>query len=213
MIAAGLDPFACGSVSVVDRLNQRMALTRPGNKNVYCEELGGNTARSDGPPGYVEGSPVRDLAIHRAIQTAFSGVFVVIHFHSAAATAWSQAGRDLPCLGTTHAAEFGGVVPCTRELAAAEWCGPGGFEAGLGGAIVEAVRSREWDPRIVCAVLARHDGPWVWGSSASVALHKAKMLEFVARLGLDTVAIHPAITPMNAPLSDAAGASSIASMA
>ena len=70
----------------------------------------------------VEGSlrPSSDLATHAALYRAFSSIGGVVHTHSRHATAWAQACREIPCLGTTHADYFRGCVPVTAPLTAAE---------------------------------------------------------------------------------------------
>nr|WP_307923363.1 class II aldolase/adducin family protein [Mycoplasmopsis bovis] len=36
----------------------------------------------------------------------------IVHTHSTNAVAFAQAGKDIPCFGTTHADNFYGPVPC-----------------------------------------------------------------------------------------------------
>ena len=47
---------------------------------------------------------------------AFPEIGGIVHTHSSYATSWAQAGRDIPCYGTTHADYIYGEVPCLRCL-------------------------------------------------------------------------------------------------
>ena len=55
-----------------------------------------------------------------ALYRAFPSIGGVAHTHSRHATAWAQAGREIPCLGTTHADYFRGAVPVTDQMDPAE---------------------------------------------------------------------------------------------
>ena len=52
----------------------------------------------------VEGAlrPSSDTPTHRRLFQAFAGIRSVVHTHSRNAVAFAQAGRGIPCLGTTH---------------------------------------------------------------------------------------------------------------
>ena len=66
----------------------------------------------------VEGDlrPSSDTPTHVVLYRAFAGIGGMVHTHSLYATAWAQALRDIPALGTTHADYFYGAVPCTRLM-------------------------------------------------------------------------------------------------
>ena len=108
-----------------------------------------------------------------------------MHTHSPFATAWAQAGRPLPCLGTTHADHFRGAVPVTRALDAHEI--DADYEAQTGNVIVEAVS----DPEDMPGVLVRGHGPFAWGADPELAVENAIALEAVAALAFRTQAIEP----------------------
>ena len=63
----------------------------------------------------VEGDlrPSSDVDTHVELYKAFTGVGGIVHTHSTVATAWAQAGREIPCFGTTHADYYHGPVPVT----------------------------------------------------------------------------------------------------
>ena len=66
----------------------------------------------------VEGkyNPSSDTATHVVLYNAFPKIGGIVHTHSSWATSWAQAGRSIPCYGTTHADYIYGEVPCVRNL-------------------------------------------------------------------------------------------------
>src|SRR5260370_47422 len=66
----------------------------------------------------VEGDlrPSSDLPTHAALYPPFPEIGGIAHTHSRHATAWAQACRQIPCLGTTHADYFRGPVPVCAPL-------------------------------------------------------------------------------------------------
>jgi L-ribulose-5-phosphate 4-epimerase len=148
----------------------------------------------------VEGilKPSSDTATHLALYRAFDGIGGIAHTHSLHATAWAQAGRPIPALGTTHADYFHGEIPCTRPLTAREI--ETDYELNTGRVIIE--RFRDLDPLRHPAVLVASHGPFAWGAAAAAAAHNAAVLEFVARLAGETVRLNPEIKPMPAGLLD-----------
>jgi L-ribulose-5-phosphate 4-epimerase len=148
----------------------------------------------------VEGSlrPSSDLATHLALYRAFPSVGGVVHTHSRHATAWAQAGREIPCLGTTHADYFCGPVPVTAPLTPAEI--ESEYEANTGVAIVRLMEGR--DPLGCPAALAAGHGPFCWGPSAAAAAHMAVVVEELAAMAWQTLAINPAAAPISDALRD-----------
>jgi len=133
--------------------------------------------------------PSSDTATHRALYRAFQGVGGIVHTHSPKATAWAQAGMDLPCFGTTHADYFYGPVPCTPPMSHDEVHTGDGYEHNTGLVIVREFERRGLDPLRVPAVLVHGHAPFVWGMDAADAVHNAIVLEGVAGMALDTVTI------------------------
>jgi L-ribulose-5-phosphate 4-epimerase len=138
--------------------------------------------------------PSVDLATHLVLYRAFSTIGGVVHTPSPAATAWAQAGREIPCLGTTHADYFRGAVPVTAPLTAGEI--EGDYEKNTGEAIVR--RFSGLDAAEISAVLVAGHGPFVWGPSAGEAAHTAVILEELARIAAQTMALNPAAAPIPA---------------
>jgi len=137
--------------------------------------------------------PSSDLATHVRIYRAFPSIGGVVHTHSRHATAWAQAGREIPCFGTTHADYFHGPVPLTRHLTAAEI--DADYEGTTGVAIIEAMQGRE--PLATPGVLVAGHAPFCWGKTAADAAYTAVVLEYIAGMAAETVSIHPAAQPIS----------------
>jgi L-ribulose-5-phosphate 4-epimerase len=134
-----------------------------------------------------------DLATHLELYRAFPSIGGVVHTHSPFATAWAQAGREIPCLGTTHADYFRGPVPVTEAMAAAEV--ESEYERNTGLAILR--RFADLDPGEFPAVLVMGHGPFCWGASAPDAAHTAVILEELARMAFYCLTLNPAAPPLS----------------
>ena len=128
----------------------------------------------------VEGKlkPSSDLPTHLEIYRNFKGVSGVCHTHSRYATAWAQACRDIPALGTTHADYFYGNIPCTRKLSKEEVSAD--YETSTGKIICETFSNI--DPRSIPAVLVASHGPFTWGESPAKAVENSFVLEEIAAM-------------------------------
>lgn len=139
----------------------------------------------------VEGNlnPSSDTKTHVELYRAFPTLGGIVHTHSPHAVAWAQAGRDIPCYGTTHADYFYGPVPCARSLTAEEV--EEDYERNTGKVIIETFTGRGLDPRAVPGVICRNHGPFTWGKDAAQAVYHAVVLEEVAKMAMYTVTIDP----------------------
>lgn len=131
--------------------------------------------------------PSSDLDTHLHLYKSFAEIGGVVHTHSEHATAWAQACRPIPPLGTTHADYFYGPVPVTRELTADEIRDD--YVRATGIAITEAFGNR--DPLEVPAALVAGHGPFAWGRNPEEAVHNAVVLETVARMAMHTFILQP----------------------
>jgi L-ribulose-5-phosphate 4-epimerase len=148
----------------------------------------------------VEGNlkPSSDTPTHLVLYRAFPGIGGVVHTHSLYATAWAQARREIPALGTTHADYFYGPVPCTRLLTTEEI--QKDYELNTGHVIVE--RFEGLDTTACPGVLVASHGPFTWGRSVGQAVENAAVLEHLARLAGETLRLTPELPPMQAALLD-----------
>ena len=137
-------------------------------------------------------NPSSDTPTHLEIYRAWPELGGIVHTHSSYATAFAQACRAIPCLGTTHADIFYGEVPVTRPLTHAEVVGD--YEINTGRVILE--RFADLDPVAVPGVLVANHGPFTWGRDAAEAVRNAVALEAVARMALNTLQLNPQISPI-----------------
>ncbi len=144
----------------------------------------------------VEGNyrPSSDTATHLHLYRAFPNIGGIVHTHSRHATAWAQAGRELPCYGTTHADHFGGAVPCMRFLTQSEI--DGGYELNTGVAIEECFKQKGINPDDIPAVLLQGHGPFTWGSTPEKAMENAIALEACAQMAFETLQLNPKAQPL-----------------
>ncbi len=195
---SGLVDITFGNVSVADPENKVFAIKPSG---VDYDKLTPAEMVIVGYDGrIVEGNlrPSSDTPTHRGLFLAFPGIRAVVHTHSRSAVAFAQAGREIPCLGTTHADYFHGPVPVTRAMTPEEVRGE--YEWETGNVIIE--RFAGIDPLHVPAVLVRNHGPFVWGPDAAKALETALALEIVADMALRTLALDAAASPAPPHLRD-----------
>ena len=189
----GLVTYTWGNVSAVDRAAGLMVIKPSG---VEYEDLSPDKlVVLDLDGRRVEGSlnPSSDTRTHLKLYRAFPEIGGIVHTHSAHAVAWAQAGRDIPCFGTTHADYFYGPVPCARALSPEEV--EDDYEGSTGRVIVETFRERGLNPVHVPGVICRSHGPFTWGRDAAQAVYHAAVLEEVAKMAIFTVQINPEALP------------------
>jgi L-ribulose-5-phosphate 4-epimerase len=142
--------------------------------------------------------PSSDTATHLTLYRAFKNIGGIVHTHSKFATAWAQARRPIPALGTTHADYFHGSVPVTRLLTKREIAED--YEANTGKVIVETFALKKCDS---CpGVLVASHGPFAWGKTIALAVHNAVVLEHLAWLASETLRINPSTKSMQGALLD-----------
>jgi len=187
LVRHGLVIMTFGNVSAIDRSSNLMVIKPSGVS--YEQMTAADMVVSDLDGNVVEGTlkPSTDAPTHAALYKAFAGIGGVVHTHSTYATAWAQAGRSIPCLGSTHADSFYGPVPVTRKLTAKEIRDD--YEHNTGLIIAEALEGT--DPLQMPAVVVHSHGPFIWGETAAKAVYNAVILEEVARIAAITVSIAP----------------------
>ena len=135
----------------------------------------------------VEGNlnPSSDTPTHLVLYRAFPEIGGIVHTHSTYATAWAQAGKDIPNIGTTHADYFHDEIPCTADMVESQMAE---YEKETGNVIVE--RFEKLNPDDTPAVLVRNHGPFAWGTDADNAVHNAVVLEQVAKMAYFAIDIN-----------------------
>jgi len=114
LVRQGLVTLTWGNVSGVDRSRGLMVIKPSGV--AYAGLTPDAMVVTDLDGRVVEGAfaPSSDTPTHARLYQAFANIGGVVHTHSTYATAFAQAGREIPCLGTTHADHFHGAVPVAR---------------------------------------------------------------------------------------------------
>jgi len=199
IVDAGLVTLTFGNASGVDRAAGVMAIKPSG---VAYDRLDADAiVLIDLGSGEVLAGDLRpssDAPTHLVLYRRFAGVGGIVHTHSPFATAWAQAGLDLPCLGTTHADHFDGPVPATRALTADEI--GGAYEERTGDVIVDAIEARGLDPLDMPAALVASHGPFAWGADVESAVENAVALEVVAALAERTLALRRGCSEIDSAL-------------
>jgi len=188
----GLVTFTWGNVSAIDR-DKGLIVIKPSGvdyekmrpEDMVVLDLMGNV---------VEGTckPSSDTPTHLELYRNFPEVGGIVHTHSPYATSWAQAGRSIPCYGTTHADYFYGPIPCARSLTQMEI--EHDYELNTGKVIVEEFVRICKDPMAVPSVLCTNHGPFSWGTDAHNAVHNAVVLEEVAKMAYWSEQINPRIS-------------------
>jgi len=190
--------FTWGNVSQIDR-KQGVVAIKPSGVD-YDELIPDKIVVLDLNGKIIEGDlrPSSDTPTHLELYRQFAEVGGITHTHSPKATAWAQSCHEIPAFGTTHADHFYGPVPVTDVLTKAEI--EGDYELNTGKVIVR--RFAGIDPMSIPAVLVACHGPFTWGKNADKSVENAVVLEQVAAMALETLAINPTLTGISQTLLD-----------
>lgn len=190
--------FTWGNVSGIDR-ESGMFVIKPSGvdydklrpEDMVVVDLDGN--RVEG-----EMNPSSDTATHVELYKAFPNIGGIVHTHSPWATSWAQAGRGIPCYGTTHADYMYGEIPCVRNLTREEI--EEAYEKNTGVLIAEYFKDKDYVA--MPAVLCKNHGPFTWGKNAHEAVHNAVVLENVAMMACRCEMVNPQVQPAPQELQD-----------
>lgn len=187
----GLITYTWGNVSGIDRESGYFVIKPSGVSydiltpyDMVVMDLNGNK---------IEGKykPSSDTWTHLELYKAFSEIGGIVHTHSPWATSWAQAGRSIPCYGTTQADYFYGDIPCSRSLTRDEI--EEDYEKNTGLIIIETFK--KLNPKFIPGILCINHGPFTWGKDAMEAVHHAVVLEEVAKMAFQTEQINRQVTP------------------
>lgn len=186
LVKHGLVIFTWGNVSAIDRATGLVVIKPSGvsyetmrAEDMVVVDLDGKVVEGDLRPS-------SDTPTHLVLYKAFPEIGGVVHTHSTYATAWAQAGLDIPNIGTTHADYFHDDIPCTRDMKKSEVFGE--YEKETGNVIVE--RFKGMNPNDTPAVLVNNHGPFTWGTDADNAVHNAVVLEQVAKMAFVSLTLN-----------------------
>ena len=185
----GLITYTWGNVSGIDR-EKGLFVIKPSGVD-YDSLTPDDMVVIDMEGNKVEGryKPSVDTDTHLVLYRQFPEIGGIVHTHSTWATSWAQAGRSIPCYGTTHADYFYGDIPCVRNLTMEEINGRYEYNTGL--VIVEALK--DTDVMAIPAVLCKNHGPFTWGKGPEEAVHNAVVLEELAKMASNTELINPKV--------------------
>ena len=186
----GLVVFTWGNASGLDR-ERGLFVIKPSGVE-YSELTPENLVICDMDGTVVEGDlkPSSDTPTHARLYREWGEkIGGIVHTHSTHAVSWAQAGRSIPCYGTTHADYFYGDIPCVRSLTKEEV--DGAYELETGNVIIEDFT--ELDPVAVPGTLVRNHGPFSWGKNAAAAVYHAVVIEEVAKMATLTELNNPKV--------------------
>lgn len=198
LVMYNLVKFTWGNVSGIDREKQLVVIKPSG---VQYNEMGvDDMVVVDLEGNVVEGNlkPSSDTPTHLLLYKRFSTIGGIAHTHSEWAASWAQAARAIPALGTTHADNFYGEIPCTRKMTASEI--KGDYEAETANVIIEAFQKQ--NPLHVPGVLVHAHGPFTWGNSPAKAVENAVVLEEIAKMAFRSFILKPDTKPIDRELLD-----------
>ena len=189
-----------GNVSAIDR-EKGLFVIKPSGvpyedlrpQDMVVVDLAGKT---------IEGSyrPSSDTPTHAILYHNFPSIGGIVHTHSSYATSWAQAGRAIPCYGTTHADYFYGEIPCVRTLKEKEI--REAYEENTGLLIAHHYEQSHLDCLAVPSVLCQNHGVFTWGITAADAVHNALVTEEVARMAAQCESLNPKLQPAPQTLQD-----------
>ncbi len=193
--------YTWGNVSGIDRERGLVVIKPSGVEYDALKPQDLVVLTLDGEQVEGELRPSSDTPTHLALYRAFPGIGGVAHTHSTWATVWAQAGRAIPCYGTTHADYFYGEIPCTRPLTPAEI--HDAYEANTGRVIIEAFEKLETpQPEQMPAAVVYQHGPFTWGKSAAKAVESSVVLEQIAHMAWAAQLCNPVVQPVQREILD-----------
>lgn len=194
----GLVTFTWGNVSGIDH-ESRLLVIKPSGiayDKLKVEDM--VVVNLEGKVIEGEYKPSSDTPTHIELYKAFPNIGGIVHTHSSWATSWAQAGRGIPCYGTTHADYMYGEIPCLRNLTKEEI--EEAYEKNTGVLITDYFKDKNYEA--VPAVLCKNHGPFTWGKDANEAVYNSVVLEEVAKMAYQCEMINLRVQPAPKELQD-----------
>ena len=184
--------FTWGNVSAIDR-EKGLVVIKPSGVSYDTMKASDMVVVDLHSGKVVEGdlNPSSDTPTHLVLYRAFPEIGGVVHTHSTYATAWAQAGRDIPNIGTTHADYFHDDIPCTADMTADQMAE---YEYHTGVVIVNRISSGNINPVHTPGVLVKNHGPFSWGKDADQAVYNDVVMEQVAKMAFISLSVNPDTT-------------------
>ncbi len=191
LVKQGLVIFTWGNVSGIDR-EKGLVVIKPSGVDYDTMKVSDMVVVDLESGEVVDGNlnPSSDTPTHLVLYKAFPNIQGVVHTHSTYATAWAQAGKDIPNIGTTHADYFHEAIPCTAAMTKEEV--EGQYELETGNVIVK--RFEGINPDHTPGVLVKNHGPFSWGTSPANAVYNAKVMEQCAKMAFISYMVNPDTT-------------------
>ena len=184
--------FTWGNVSGIDR-EKGLVVIKPSGVEYDVMKASDMVVVELQTGKVVEGdlNPSSDTPTHLILYRAFPELGGIVHTHSTYATAWAQAGKDIPNIGTTHADYFHDCIPCTGDMTAEQMPE---YEKETGVVIVNRIESAGINPVHTPAVLVKNHGPFAWGKDPDQAVYHAVVTEQVAKMAFISFMVNPETT-------------------
>jgi L-ribulose-5-phosphate 4-epimerase len=190
LVNHGLVIFTWGNASAIDR-EKGLVVIKPSGVS-YKTMTADDMVVIDLEGIVIDGKfkPSSDTATHLELYRSFPDIAAIVHTHSTYATAWAQAGKMIPVIGTTHADYFSGNIPCTTDMTSDEISAE--YEKETGKAIVKVFKNI--DPMHIPGVLVKNHGPFTWGKNVENAVENSVVLEEIAKMAFISLSINPDLT-------------------
>ena len=184
--------FTWGNVSAIDR-EKGLVVIKPSGVEYDVMKASDMVVVDLETGAVVEGdlNPSSDTPTHLVLYRAFPEIGGIVHTHSTYATAWAQAGKDIPNIGTTHADYFHDEIPCTGDMVESQMAE---YEKETGVVIVDRIRSGNINPVHTPGVLVKNHGPFSWGKNPDNAVYNAVVMEQVAKMAFVSFCVNPETT-------------------
>ncbi len=185
----GLVLFTFGNASAVDRDQSVFAIKPSGvpYQDLSVEDM----VIVDYEGETVEGKlrPSSDTKTHAVLYKHWDNIGGVVHTHSTYGTAWAQALKDVPIMGTTHADYLTVDIPCAPPMT--DEMISGNYERETGFQILQEMEKRGLSYEEVEMILLGNHAPFTWGKTVQKAVYNSAILEECAKMAYLSLGINP----------------------